>query len=530
MKQVVSGLLFLGFALGCVQTCCGAPPDLLGFFPAGGSPGETIRAKAEGSFETWPCEWWVDRPGVTLRCEETKGEVTITIAPDAGHGRYWVRAFNATGASKLVPLLICGGGSVVEVEPNNHPEKAQKINEVATVDGKLAKSEDVDCYQLELRAGTTLSARVDANHWLGSPIDMVLQICDQQGRVLKHRDDGVGLDPAIDYVVPKDGTYLLRVFGFPATPNSTIGFTGGDRMAYRLTMTQGDTEAPLNSAVLGRNLGPQAMAASRDSMFEIWKANEGNPSTAFLWLSGSPTWHALPYPAGLRFHYPIGTRPEVLQPAQAMTLKGPNKKEILRQRVRFNEGESARVRVLAQTLGQPLDPVLKMINAAGETVATVDDAGGNRDAYYDWKGKADRQLVIEIRDRFDRDLSDSNFAIFVEPLLPVIDVQWSQEVWNGKQGEPTELRLNVKSDQDREGAWELFLLSAPEGVRSTPVSLSKITKAGEEIKLVVQGDSTTNGPLKVGLRSKESQECVATSFVKLAGTQVDYPFAWITLQ
>lgn len=530
MKHATLILLFLGCTPAFVLSCFGAPPDLQGFFPAGGSPGETIRAKAEGSFDVWPCQWWVDRPGLTLRCEEAKGEVTITIAPDAGHGRYWVRAFHPTGASKLVPLLVCGGGSAVEVEPNDHPEKAQKLVGVATVDGKLAKSEDVDCYLVELKAGTEISARLDANQWLGSPIDMVLQICDGQGRVLKHRDDGVGLDPTLDYVVEKDGVYLLRVFGFPSTPNSTIGFTGGDRMAYRLTINQGEKEAPLNALVLGRNLGPQVTSASGDSLFKMWKANEGKPSTAFLWLPGSKSWHALPYPTGLRFHYASDSRPEILKPAQAMTLRGPEKKERLRQRVQFNDGEPARVRVLAQTLGQPLDPVLRVLNDAGETVATVDDSGGNRDAFYDWKGKADRQLVLEIRDRFDRDLSDSNFAILVEPLLPVIDVQWSQEVWNGKQSEATELRLNVKSDQDREGEWELVLLAAPEGVQCTPVTLTKITKAGEEIKLVVEGNAVANGPLKVGLRSKDNQEWVATSFVKLDGTQVDYPFAWLTLQ
>ncbi len=522
--------ILLGLTFGVTISCCGAPPDLQGFFPAGGVPGQTVKIKVEGSFDTWPCQWWVDRPGMTIRCEEAQGEVSIRIAPEAGHGRYWVRAYHAAGASKLVPFLICGGGSVVEAEPNDHPEKAQKLGDVATVDGKLGKNEDVDCYQLELTAGARLSARVDAHRWLGSPIDMVLQICDEHGRVLKHRDDGVGLDPTIDYVASQDGIYVIRVFGFPATPNSTIGFSGGDRMVYRLTVTKGEMESPLNAAVQGRNLGPLPRSVSGEKIYEMWQSNEGNPNTAFLWLPGSTKWHALPCPAEVRFHYPSGSSPEVLYPAQAMTRVGPGEKETLRQTVQLNDEEPARVRVLAQTLGQPLDPVLRVLNAAGEIVATVDDAGGNRDAFYDWKGKADRQLVLEIQDRFDRDLKDSNFAILIEPLQPFIEVQWSQEVWTGKQGEPMELGLNVKSDQDREGEWELVLLAAPDGIRSTPVSLSSIKKAGEDVKLVVEGANAINGPLKVGLRRKDSQESVATAFVTLEGIQVDYQLAWITLE
>ena len=48
-----------------------------------------------------------------------------------------------------------------------------------------------------------------------------------------------GIDPQIVFAVPKDGTYLVRTFGFPAVPDAAIRFTGSDVCIYRLTLTTG---------------------------------------------------------------------------------------------------------------------------------------------------------------------------------------------------------------------------------------------------------------------------------------------------
>ena len=517
--------VFFLFAAGRL---CSAETVLNGFFPAGASPGKTVKVKAEGSFETWPCRWWVDRPGISIQCGETKGEVVLTLDPKVGYGRHWVRAYDASGASKLIPFLVCGGESILEKEPNDHPDDAQSLTNTSTVDGRLGKSGDVDCYRIELDEGGLLSARVDANRWLGSPIDLVLQVCDEHGRVLRHQDDGVGLDPVIEYRAPKAGVYMIRVFGFPATPNSTIGFSGGERMVYRLTLSTGASEPRLSSTILGRSLGPVKWFEQEELPVSFEYVHEGNPQNAVVWSPGATGWNNVPCPDGISFHFNSTAQTETLFPGQAITKSGPGKKEGLRQNVVFNEGEHARVRVLAQTLGQPLDPVLRVLNAAGETVATVDDVDGSRDAYYDWKEKADRQLIIEVHDRFDRELSHTCFAISVERIKPVFEVKWSQEVWVGQKGQSTELSLNVKADQDREGDWELVLLEAPEGVEATPTALKQIKKAGEDVKLIVLSDVPSSGPMKAALISKNDLQPIAVALIRLEGVNVDHRLSWLT--
>src|SRR5262249_43328209 len=41
------------------------------------------------------------------------------------------------------------------------------------------------------------------------------------------------------FTAERDGAYLVRLFAFPATPDQSIRFAGGDDYVYRLTLTTG---------------------------------------------------------------------------------------------------------------------------------------------------------------------------------------------------------------------------------------------------------------------------------------------------
>jgi len=137
---------------------------------------------------------------------------------------------------------------VLEQEPNDSPDKTQAVSLPATVNGRLEKNGDVDAYRGDLQKGQTLVASLLAHRVIGSPMDGVLQICDRQGFVLQQIDDACGLDPQTAFVAPRDDRYGVRVFAFPDAPNSTIAFAGGPGYVYRLTLTAGgflDSTLPL---------------------------------------------------------------------------------------------------------------------------------------------------------------------------------------------------------------------------------------------------------------------------------------------
>ncbi len=95
----------------------------------------------------------------------------------------------------------------------------------------------MDTFAIELVQDQPLIVSLEANTYLRSPVDATVQVLSSKGTVLAQNLDKVGLDPGIEFVAPRQGRYLVRVFGFPETPDSTIGYAGGDNYVYRLTLT-----------------------------------------------------------------------------------------------------------------------------------------------------------------------------------------------------------------------------------------------------------------------------------------------------
>src|SRR5439155_22291552 len=183
----------------------------------------------------------------SLAAEKEKGKFKADVAADAVPGVYWLRLHNADGASVLKPFVVGTLPEITESEPNDAPDKPQTVEPRVVVNGKLGKSGDVDGYRVELQVGQTLVASVQANSVLGSPMDAVLQVCELVERslgspeafVVARNHDAVGLDPQMAFTAPRHGAYLIRLFAFPATPDSTIRFAGGDDYIYHLTLTTG---------------------------------------------------------------------------------------------------------------------------------------------------------------------------------------------------------------------------------------------------------------------------------------------------
>jgi len=223
-SQVPGCALAVAMLVGAIQQAAAAGPQVRSLLPSGGQRGTTVEVTAGGTFPTWPLQTWVDRPGVTIAPAADKGKLSVAIAGDAPCGLYWMRLFDAAGASAPLPFVVGTINEVLEQEPNNDPDKSQSVASApVVVNGRLGANGDVDMFAIALRKGQTLVASLEAHETLGSPVDAVMQIVSPRGDVLAYNHDEHGLDPQIVFAAPADGSYLVRVFGFPATPNQTIG-------------------------------------------------------------------------------------------------------------------------------------------------------------------------------------------------------------------------------------------------------------------------------------------------------------------
>ncbi|HEY3789376.1 MAG TPA: PPC domain-containing protein, partial [Urbifossiella sp.] len=220
-----------------VGSSAAAPPSLTSLYPASGQRGTTVQVAVAGSIDKSTKLW---AAGKALQFEETKekGQFAVKVAPDAAPGTYWLRAYNSDGASGLRPFMVGTLPELMEQEPNDEPKKPQVLDRSSVVvNGKLAKAADVDCFAVSAKKGQTLVASLEANRILKSPMDGILQIVSTDGFVLDQNNDFHGLDPQIAYAVPKDGTYVVRVFAFSSTPDTSIRFAGANSFIYRLTIT-----------------------------------------------------------------------------------------------------------------------------------------------------------------------------------------------------------------------------------------------------------------------------------------------------
>jgi hypothetical protein len=116
-------------------------------------------------------------------------------------------------------------------EPNDTPGTCTPIFfDVPITDPTVDPAGDVNYYCFGGMAGQTIAADIDANQ-VGSPLDSVLTLFDSDGTtILIENDDYFSLDSYLEYPLPHDGTFFLRVRDY-GTPH------GGPDYFYSILLT-----------------------------------------------------------------------------------------------------------------------------------------------------------------------------------------------------------------------------------------------------------------------------------------------------
>lgn len=452
-----------------VMQCGGASaasPTLSHVFPPGGQRGTTVAVKLDGKFD-WPVNVW--SPGVDVAAGEESGQLKIAIPADLAADRVWLRLHNAEGASNLVPFLIGSLKETVEAEPNNAPRKAQALDESSvTINGKLEKA-DVDGFLVPLTAGQTLVAAVDANTRLGSPMDAILQVASPDGTVLAENHDAVGLDPRLVFTASKSGPHLVRLFAFPATPDSTIAFRGGSDYLYRLTLTTGPfVSHAIPLAVSAANPGSVTLhgwnlpANTQRPVLAFGEPRLGDfgefeplgelrtPSDAKLGFAFAPE-----FAGGARVRIMpqdvVSTVPQsdaehpfalTLPTAVSGCLATPKQRDVYQ--LSLTKGQTIVVTVEAESLDFLVDPVVQLLDPQGNVAADVDDTGKNRDAVLTHAAKADGPYRLTVTDRFRHGDARGFYRLSVRTEQPDFELSAGADSLVVTEGKPAELTISVQ--------------------------------------------------------------------------------------
>jgi hypothetical protein len=481
-----------------------------------------------GKSEPWPVQVWTSSSGIRWTSSTNAGQFDVVVPADAAPGAHLVRLFNGEGASALRFLVVTSDPIVGEVEPNDLFTKAQPIGSLpVSINGRLEKGGDVDSYSVDLKSGQTLVAQLDA-YLLQSPIDAVLRLLDSHGvQVAWNHDNGRTLDPVVGYRAPKEGRYILQVFGFDHPANSDVRFGGNGKCVYRLRLSTGAVAR--YSLPLGVQRGSNAVHRLVGWAVEaLVNRQETVPASAILpavdfqevrWpqienvlnlpVSDGPEWverdlggtlgkgEKLPVPGAV---------------TGSIALPGEEDRYVFSAR----KDEAFVLDVLSAEFGFPLDAFVRVEDSKGKELARGDDSD-SADPRLEWVAPADGDYTAVIGSLVRRGGADQIYRLAIQRRQPSFKATVGVDVLNLEPGKTNELKVTLSRKHGYAAKFQVALEGLPAGVVADLVELTE--KDNEAVLKLRAGVDTkpASGPIRVRLREGDGGKVHWARF-EMAGT------------
>ena len=559
-----------------------AAPTLTRLFPAGGQRGTTVTVECTGKF-TWPVKIW--SPGVEAVALKDSGKIQVTIPADLAADRIWIRLYDAEGASPALPFLLSNLTEFQEKEPNNRlgeaqplpraamdpsegegassqeaspesaPDSAEADNKSlpgshAVANGVLQAAGDVDGFAVHVTAGSTLVIDMAANTRLNSPVDAALQVVTPDGFVVAENHDGVGIDPRLAFRPTETGTYIVRVFGFPSKPNSSITYSGAATYVYRLTVTTGpfivnatpvsvaaDTksvpvfgwnipegrEVPVHGAVeslreVERVFGKQIPASSEIGIVQVRE------------FAGRARIRRVPFnTVGV---VRPGAKPgAALVPPVAVTGCLDTHNQITRHLLQLKKGTTYSLSAESSTFELPAVPLMRIMAPDGSQAAQSSDPKTAKETHLRFSPKVDGNYEVQVFDRYRHHGPGHFYQVTIVPEETDFELSVSADMLLVTPEKPLEVEVVVtrrNSAGKKLGPITIAVEGLPKGLTSAPVVSQADGDTSKKVKLSITTDGTAfSGPIRLIGKCTEPAELqrAARTPVKLGNA---FETIWLT--
>ncbi len=535
-RRNLTAVITLAAALFICELALAAGPEVRTLFPAGGQRGTTVEVELAGKQETWPVSAWASAPGLSFEAGD-KGKLKITIAPDAEPGLHWARIYDPAGTSPPQPFVVGTLAEHVEKEGNNAPLTAEAIGSAnVVVSGKLGSNGDVDVFRVPLAAGQTLVASLVGHETLGSPMDSVLHVVSPTGQQLAYNHDGRGLDPEIVFTAPAAGDYLVRVFGFPSQPNSTIGFSGSEKHLYRLTLsTAGFVDYPwplavtrgasASIALVGWNIPAELATVTRDVPANVNSLSISDPRLANVTRVRVESHATL-----------IETEPNGIDAPQAIALPATitgriaDRADIDAYSFEAAANQQIELALESRSLGYPLDGVLEITGADGKRIQKIDDVGAGRDPSHVFTAPAAGTYQVRVS---DLNTAGSERHVYRLRLLPTVanfEVAASAESFTIEPEKPAEITLAVDRRNGFAEEIEFTVVGLPAFVTASSVKSAAEGESAKSVKLsLASSGGAFSGPIRIEAKSTGASGLARTVTAAIPSQTATLADLWLTV-
>lgn len=196
----------------------GSYPRPVAVIPAGGPPGEIV----DMTFVSVSGDAWIEKVQMPSQPSEA---FPLVVSDERG-------VSPSPNFIRVQPMP-----NVVEQEPNNSYKESTPGSLPAAFCGIIGQPEDNDYFSFEAKKNQTAHIKLFARNVLRSELDGVVNVYNQKGGRVGGNDDSGGPDSFLEYKIPEDGIYHVRI-------NDHLR-GGGPGYAYRLEVKLSKPELTL---------------------------------------------------------------------------------------------------------------------------------------------------------------------------------------------------------------------------------------------------------------------------------------------
>ncbi|MCH8922718.1 MAG: PPC domain-containing protein [Planctomycetes bacterium] len=208
---------------------------LKSIFPPGGKQGAKFDVRLTGSDFEEVYKLQFSHPGITVAAKMSdgknpqpiSGQFTVSIAANVPPGLYEARATGYWGLTNARAFSVSNQDEVIEQGTHNKIESAMQVPLEAIVNG-TADAANYDYYKFTAKRGQRVIIDCQA-YRIDSRMDPSMVLYNVQGLQLESARDTVRRDALIDFTVPADGDYYVKVYDFL--------YRGGSDYFYRLSIS-----------------------------------------------------------------------------------------------------------------------------------------------------------------------------------------------------------------------------------------------------------------------------------------------------
>lgn len=413
-------------------------PVLQTVYPAGAQAGTSVTVTVEGGALEGLRSLRSTAPGFAAKKVEGN-RFEISVDATTPPGIYDVRAVADCGVSNPRAFVVGRLAQRLEGDSNDSFDTPALVDLNAAVDGKIEKPGDVDCFRFAARAGQRIVIECWAER-IDSQLRGVIEVFDDQGRRLAASRGHTGLDPLVDFRVPVDGYYDVRLFD--------LSYLGGAAHFYRLdfdtlarpefalpcVVTRGQTA---RVKLFGRNLRPSGSSSAADLDVVEVEIMAPSETDAFIPLPRRPSQIAA---EAFAYHFPGGHLPVAIGVTDVPVVENtaghdradraqelPVPCEVSAQIAQLREqhwyaidvkrGEALWFEAFGERIGSPVDLDLSLLDPSGDRELgrfsdELDQLGGYRfsTAHADpagrWVAPADGRYLLLVRNLIGEATSD----------------------------------------------------------------------------------------------------------------------------